>query len=153
VDNEAELAEALGIAERAPEVTAEVVEGETTEGPDAQIAPIFAILIGASVIAAAKFVNDVVHSWRDKGVVVDLRPDAPDTVYKDPDLRAGWVVVVLADGKVTVEVKPAREDAWERLLAELLDGAFESVKSVADAAKKALGDDAVKSDDDGETQA
>lgn len=108
------------------------------------IEPVSATIVG---ILAAKFVID----WWDRrkgGLVIDLRPDVEDEIYRDPDLPFGYVIIFAPEGgKVTVEVKDAPKDAWERLLKDVIGGAFDSVSAVAEAAGKVVGTDKVKRDD------
>lgn len=108
------------------------------------IEPVSAIIVGA---LAAKFIVD----WWDRrkgGLVIDLRPKAEDEIYRNPDVPFGYVIIFAPEGgKVTVEVKDAPKDAWERLVSDVIEGAFGSVSAVAEAAGKVVGTDKVKRDD------
>lgn len=61
----------------------------------------------------------VIERWGERrrgGQVVDLRPGAAKPVYRDPDVLFGYVVVLLADGRVEVQVKETANR-----LAEIVD--------------------------------
>jgi hypothetical protein len=113
-------------------------------GLEEQIAPIAAVLIGAGVAAAAKFVM----TWWEKrkgGLVIDLRKDAKDQIYRDKDVPWGFIVVFAVDGgSVKVETKDEPKDAIERLIGDVISGAFDSATAIAKAAQGAVGDDKVK---------
>jgi hypothetical protein len=115
------------------------LELESEEGDGFQpefVEPVSAILVGAAIVTAAKFVMDW-WSRRPGGLVIDLRPGAADDLYRDKDLPWGYVVVFMADGKVTIETKDAPKDAMERLVGDVISGGFSTVKAVSDAAKGA----------------
>lgn len=91
--------------------------------------------------------RQVVVDWwerRQGGLVIDLRAEAEDNLYRDDAVPSGYVVTFTADGKVTIEVKGIPEDAQERLRGEIVSGAYSTVKDLADAAKKVAGPDKVK---------
>ncbi|MGW2741774.1 hypothetical protein [Streptomyces sp. NPDC001450] len=59
------------------------------------------------LMGAATAVGALQHALEQRkgGQVIDLRPGAPRAVYRTPDVVYGTVVVLAADGSVTVEVK------------------------------------------------
>jgi hypothetical protein len=104
-----------------------------------QFEPVTAILISGGVLALGKFALD----WWDRlrgGLVIDLRPGAEDNLYRDRDVPVGFVVTFLADGKVTIDTKDLPKDAAERLLGQIISGAFGTVKAAAGAATDAGAD-------------
>jgi hypothetical protein len=107
------------------------------------IEPISWILIGGAAIAAGKFLFDLFDKLKG-GVLIDLRPNASKLVCRDKDIPFGWATVIAADGSVKIEIHDAPKDAAERLLSEIVDGAFSTAKQVASAAADALGPDRVK---------
>jgi hypothetical protein len=127
--------------EAADSVGVDILEspGEPPEGPVDQIVPIVAVLIGAGVLGAGKFIM----TWWEKrrgGLVIDLRPDAKDQIYRDHDVPWGYIVVFPADGgEVKIETKDEPKDSIERLIDSVTSGVIESAKAVADAAKDAVG--------------
>lgn len=143
LDDEESLAAALEAAEARGDVTAEVVSTER-HGMGSQIEPVSAMLIGAGIIAAGKFIVD----WWDKvrgGLVIDQRREADDLIYRDKDVPYGWLLAFPADGgAVKVEVKDAPKDAVERWISEVISGAFGTFGQLAEAAKSAVGDDKVE---------
>jgi hypothetical protein len=113
------------------------------------VEPVSAILIAGGVIAATKFVLD----WwerRKGGLVIDLRPDVTERISRDGDLPYGYVVVFTADSAgrpaVTVEVKDAPKDVWERLLTALVEGVFSSAEDVVAEVSKIVGADRVSTE-------
>lgn len=138
LEDEQELAAAMEVAEQEPEVTAEVQAPETEPGAEVLVEPVTAMLIGAGVLAAAKFLMD----WWQKvrgGLVIDQRPGAKDDIYRDRDVPWGYVVVYPADGgEVKVEVKDAPKDAAERWISEVISGAYKTVADLVKATKEAL---------------
>lgn len=123
-----QLAEADGIElQQAPAAP----EGELGE----QIAPIAAVLIGAGVLAAGRFIA----SWWERrrevkkgGLVIDQRADAKDDIYRDEALPYGFVLVYPRDGgEVKVDVKDAPKDAIERWISEVISGAYKTVSDLA----------------------
>jgi hypothetical protein len=59
------------------------------------------VLTGAAIAVATVL---AILDQRKGGQVVDLRPGAPKAFYRTPDVVYGTVVIVTADGRVTVEV-------------------------------------------------
>jgi hypothetical protein len=59
------------------------------------------VLTGAAIAVASVM---AILDQRKGGQVVDLRPGAPKAFYRTPDVVYGTVVIVTADGRVTVEV-------------------------------------------------
>lgn len=80
------------------------------------------------------------------GQVIDLRPGAPKVLYRSKDVLYGLVIVLTADGKVTVEVKEPRGmfgevlDALRGIITDLTGASRETVvpritEAVGDKAK------------------
>lgn len=142
IEDEADYTATNDVAKRT-DATIEVVT-ESGGGVEPELAPVVAVLIGLGALAAGQFVVDLIDQWRG-GVVIDQRPDAKDDIYRDRALPRGFVLVKPKDGgDVKIEVKDAPKAMVERLLTELISGVFKSASSVAEAAKKALGDDKVQ---------
>lgn len=143
IEEDADLAAAQ---DAAAGVGVELTEAQAPpgDGLEPEIAPIVAVLVGAGALAGAKFILD----WWERrrgGLVIDLRADAADQIYRDKDVPWGYVVHFPADGgEVKVETKDAPKDAVERWISEVISGAFKSATDVAKAAAEALGDDKVE---------
>lgn len=133
-----DLDAAYGLADDRPEVDLQASSGEPGGGIEGQVAPITAVLIGAGVVAAAKFVLD----WWDKrrgGLVIDLRADAGDQIYRNPDLPYGVVVVfAAAGGQVKVQTHDMPRDGMQQLLEAVVGGAFKTVGDLAKLARDQL---------------
>jgi hypothetical protein len=132
---EAELGPAVELAQTSPldyriEAKAQVID------------PITAVLIGGGVLMVAKFVFDVFDKLKG-GVVVDLRQQ-PLAIKRNKQLPAGWVLVLAADGTVSIETHDAPKDTSERLLAGLIEGALGTAKEVASRATELFGVEHVK---------
>jgi hypothetical protein len=137
VDTE-DLDAAYGLADERPEVDLEASTGAPGGGIEGQVEPITAVLIGAGVVTAVKFVLD----WWDKrrgGLVIDQRPSAKDQLYRDPDVPYGVVVVFAAKGgRVKVQMHDMPKDAMQQLLEAVVSGAYKSVADLAKLAKDTL---------------
>jgi hypothetical protein len=137
-DDPEDLSAAQAAAERADVLYELAEKPEPTGAFEPRVEPVTAILIGGAVMAVGKFIID----WWERrrgGLVVDLRPEAVDNLYRDKDVPFGFVVTFLADGKVTIETKEIPKDAMERLLGEIVSGVFGSAKALASAAKHVAG--------------
>lgn len=80
---------------------------------------------------------------RKGGQMIDLRPGAPRVAYRDKNVTYGLVIVLLADGTVSVEVKQPKDmfvQVVEAVLKSLLElGGGASVATVAAAVKAVAG--------------
>jgi hypothetical protein len=84
---------------------AERNEVSIAEVPLRGIEPITTItLVLLGTPAAVGTVSHLIDQFKG-GQVIDVRPGAPKAFYRTKDVVYGLVVVVAADGKVTVEVK------------------------------------------------
>lgn len=114
----------------------------------AMIAPIAAVLIGAGVLAAARFITDWWHARKENekgGLVIDQRPDAKDDIYRDKDLPFGFVLIYPADGgEVKVDVKEAQKDSIDRWISEVISGAYKTVGDLAKLVSEKPADEALK---------
>ncbi|SNY64006.1 hypothetical protein [Paractinoplanes atraurantiacus] len=101
-----------------------------------------ATIVIAGTAAAVGLVSRLLDQ-RKGGQVVDLRPGAPRTIYRTPEVVYGTVVVVAADGTATVEVKEPEGLFGQVLstLAEMVSGGPDSAEVVARAIEKKFGDD------------
>nr|WP_145549633.1 hypothetical protein [Variovorax boronicumulans] len=130
-----DLDAAYALADDRPEVDLEASAGEPGGGIEGQVEPIAAVLIGAGVVAAVKFVLD----WWDKrrgGLVIDQRATARDQLYRDPDVPYGVVLVFAAKGgSVKVQTHDMPKDAMQQLLEAVVGGAYKSVADLAKLAK------------------
>ena len=144
IDDDDDLTAAHETATSTPGVDIQEAQAPTGDGFEEQIAPIAAVLIGAGVLAAAKFIVD----WWEKrkgGLVIDQRPGAADMISRDKDVPWGYVVLFAAEGgEVKVETKDAPKDAVERWISEVISGTLKSVTDIATAAAKSIGGDKVK---------
>ena len=98
------------------------------------------LLVGGGVLAAARFVT----GWVDKlrgGVVIDQREDAEDDLHRDRDLPWGMFLIYPKDGgEVKIETKDEPKDAIERLIGEIISGAYKTVGELAKIAQDAVSD-------------
>lgn len=78
---------------------------ELQEVPRRGIEPVTTVTL--VLMGAATAVGALQHTLEQRkgGQVIDLRPGAPRAIYRTPDVVYGTVVVLAADGTVTVEVK------------------------------------------------
>ncbi|MFE1883616.1 hypothetical protein [Streptomyces diastatochromogenes] len=78
---------------------------ELHEVPRRGVEPVTTVTL--VLMGAATAVGALQHALEQRkgGQVIDLRPGAPRTLYRTPDVVYGTVVVLAADGTVTVEVK------------------------------------------------
>lgn len=131
------------VADRNKDV--ELTQAGAAPGPQF-VDPVTAVLVAAGVLAAAKFVMD----WwerRKGGVVIDMRSDRSDNIYRDKDLPAGYVLIFPADGgDVKVEVKDFPKDATERLLSDVISGVLGTAEAVKEAVDKIREEMAKKED-------
>lgn len=122
-----DLSVAQEVAE-ASETDIQETSGPPGSGSETLVGPITAVLIGAGVLATAKFLTD----WWERrrgGLVINCTSGSP-VISRDGALDYGYVVLMPADGsKVTVEVTDAPEDAAERLIALVIDNVLATVKS------------------------
>jgi hypothetical protein len=133
-----DLDTAYHLADDRPEVDLQASSGEPGGGIEGQVAPITAVLISAGGAAAARFVLD----WWDKrggGLVVDLRADAQDQIYRDADLPQGVVVVFAAQGgQVRVQTHELPRAGMQQLLEAVVGGTRETVGELAELARERL---------------
>lgn len=132
-----DLAELDELATSADKRAVQTEEVPTPPG----IEPITALILIGAAGAVAKVVMDFFEKRRG-GTVIDLRAEAAKQIYRTSDLPWGFVLVMTADGKVTVDVKDAPKEALERWITTIIEQAFSTVKSVADAATKSAIDGA-----------
>lgn len=91
------------------------------------------ILIGTAlaVSAAEHFIDS-----RKGGQVIDLRPGAPKSFYRSPDIVYGLVIILAVDGTVTVEVREPKGsfgmiiEALRQITADLAEATIEVVGEV-----------------------
>lgn len=97
------------------------------------------------IVGAAAAVATVSHllDQRKGGQVVDLRPGAPRTIYRTPEVVYGTVVIVAEDGSATVEVKEPQGMFGQVVsaLTEIASGGPEGADVVARAIEARFGDD------------
>lgn len=137
LDDSVSLAAALAAAQEVPEAQAEMVSAEG-EGPTELMEPITAVLVGAAVLLVARFIQN----WWERvqgGLVIDLRENATDTVYRTEKVPWGYVVTLpAAGGTVTIDVKDEPKDSVERLVGQLVSGVLGTVEAVNAAANELL---------------
>jgi hypothetical protein len=114
---------------------------EVEEVPRRGVEPVSTVTL--LLVGAAAAVGAVLHilEQRKGGQVIDLRPGAPKAFYRTPDVVYGTVVIVTADGKVTVEVKEP-DGMFGKVIStlpELLFGGDGSAKEVTQAVTEAFG--------------
>jgi hypothetical protein len=63
------------------------------------VAVLLAIVIPPGLALLAKTVNDIVHSWKDHGTVIDATGDGDPKIKGGGDLPYGTVVVITKDGE------------------------------------------------------
>jgi hypothetical protein len=138
VEEEADLEVAQSFANERPDIQVEATSGPPKGGIEGQMEPVTAVLIAAGAAAVAKFVMD----WWEKrrgGLVVNMRPEAKDQIYRDQDVPYGFVVIFPSDGgQVKIETRDMPKDAIQQLLEVVISGAYKTVLDLAKAAKDAL---------------
>jgi hypothetical protein len=131
----------------------EVAQKIASEHPDLQVeaaavapvgeiqnlmAPVTAVLIFAGAAAIAKFVMD----WWDArrgGLVINMRPDGKDQIYRNRDVPYGYILIFPSDGgQVKIETRDMPKNATQQLLEEVISGVFKNVGDLAKAAKEAM---------------
>lgn len=123
------------------EVTVTSVQQQQAGKPN-EMFVIEALLIGGAVLAVAKLLY---RWWREAqpGIVIDQRPGAERSVYRDKELPGNYIVTFGADGAAaTVTVEDEAVDSTERIIGKILDVLAKPVeavgKTLADALKDAL---------------
>ena len=138
VEEAADLEVAQSFANEQPDLQVEATTDARTRGIEGQIEPITAVLIAAGVTAVTKFVMD----WWEKrsgGLVVDMRPEAKDQIYRDEAVPYGFVIIFPADGgQVKIETHDTPKDAMQQLLESVISGAYKTVTELAKAAREAM---------------
>lgn len=139
VEEAADLEVAQSFADEQPDFQVEATgEAPAGGGGYEMIEPVSAVLIAAGVAVVAKFVME----WWDKrrgGLVVDMRPDAKDQIYRDKDVPYGFALIFPADGgQVKIETHDMPKDAMQQLIEAVISGAFKTVTELAKAAREAL---------------
>ncbi len=138
VEDTADLQVAQSLADQTSELQLEA----TTDQPDGdiepQVEPITAIVIGAGVLAAVKFIAD----WWEKrrgGLVIDLRPNAKDQIRRNRELPYGYVLIFPpTGGKVNIETHDMPKDAAQQILEAVISGAYKTVEGIAETVQKLL---------------
>jgi hypothetical protein len=144
VQDEKDLATAHELVGQYSDVEMEASSGPPGEGFSGQIEPITAVVIGAGAALIAKFVADWWERLRG-GLVIDLRDNAEDQIYRDRDMPYGYVAIFPADGgSVQLETKDAPKDALHQLLESVISGTFKSLTDITTAATEALEEDDVQ---------
>jgi hypothetical protein len=138
IEEAADLEVVQSFANEQPDLQVEATTGAPSGGIESQIEPVTAVLIAAGAAAVAKFVMD----WWEKrrgGLVVDMRPDAKDQIYRDRDVPYGFVLVFPADGgQVKIETRDTPKDATQQLLEAVISGAYNTVTDLTTAVREAL---------------
>lgn len=138
MEEAADLEVAQSFANEQPDLHVEATAGAPRGGIEGQIEPVTAVLIAAGAAAVAKFLMD----WWEKrrgGLVVDMRPDAKDQIYRDRDAPYGFVLIFPSDGgQVKIETRDMPKDATQQLLEAVISGAYKTVMDLAKAAREAL---------------
>lgn len=138
VEEAADLEAAMSLANEQPDIQIEATAGSPKGGIEAQMEPVTAVLIAAGAAAVAKFVMD----WWEKrqgGLVVDMRPEAKDQIYRDQNLPYGFVVIFPPEGgQVKIETHDMPKDATQQLLEAVISGSYKTVLELAQAARDAL---------------
>jgi hypothetical protein len=100
-----------------------------------RFAPALAVLAMAGVFALARFVMDLWEKIQG-GLVIDMSKTSPE-IYRDPDMPAGYIVVIAKDGSVKIETKDTPKDATQQLIESVIGGALGSAEQIAKAATAA----------------
>lgn len=77
------------------------------------------LIVGGSAL----IVGTVIERWQDRrqgGQVIDLRPGADPVLRRDPDVVFGYVVILLPDGRVDVQLREP-EHQLATLVTHLVD--------------------------------
>jgi hypothetical protein len=79
---------------------------------------LLAIVVPPGVGILVTVINQIVHSWTDKGVLIDARGTGDPRILKDGDLPYGTVVILSRDGD-----KTTRTDLTDEKLSDYIAGA------------------------------
>lgn len=138
MEEAADLEAAQRFASNQPELHVEATAGAPTGGIEGLMGPVTAVLIAAGAAAVAKFVMDWWETRRG-GLVIDMRPDAKDQIYRNRDVPFGFILIFPADGgQVKIESHDMPKDAAQQLLEAVISGAYKTVIDLAKAAREAL---------------
>jgi hypothetical protein len=137
IDSQEDLELLREVVAEDPDVELEVVR----EVPG--IAPLFIIAVIGAAAAVAGAIADYTER-RKGGQIIDLR-EGQQLTRRDKSVVYGLIVIVAADGKVTVEVKEPK-GFFGQVLKDVLDAlqgiATKSIEAAAAAVKGAVGDHA-----------
>lgn len=133
-----EWEELRALAEEEQGVT--IVEAE-------QLDPFSALILAGALFTLAGVVLKWIGRRGESGLVVDLRPDIPDPIYRDKDLDFGQIIIICptTDGKdikVSVETYDPDNDftkVGKAIFEKLAEGATKSIESIKDIIKEAVG--------------
>lgn len=123
-------------------------EGVELEFVKQEAEPGIAPLIVIALVGAVGVVGGAWAYFQDRrqgGQIIDLRPEATEVAHRDKGVVYGLMVIIAADGKVTVEVKEPK-GFFGQIISDVLAAvqgiATKSIEAVAEAAKGATGDKA-----------
>lgn len=137
-EDQTEWEELRAIAEEEEGVT--VVETENLD-------PFVAVILVGAIFTIASVVLKWIKGRGRGGLVIDLRPDKPDFIYRDKDLEFGQIIIITptSDGKdikLTVETYDPDNDftkVGKAIFEKLAEGVTESVGTITDIIEKATG--------------
>lgn len=137
-DDREEWEELRALAEEEKDIS--VVEAENLE-------PFTTMILVGTIFTLAGVVLKWINGRGRGGLVVDLRPDVPDPIYRDKDMDFGQVIIICptTDGKdikVSVETYDPDNDftkVGKAILEKLAEGATKSIESITDIVKEAIG--------------
>ena len=138
MEEAADLEAAQRFAGKQPEIQLEATAGAPRGGIEGLMEPVTAVLIAAGAAAVAKFVMDWWETRRG-GLVIDMRLNAKDQIYRNRDVPYGFILIFPADGgQVKIETHDMPKDATQQLLEAVISGAYKTVTDLANAAREAL---------------
>ena len=77
------------------------------------------IFIPPGLALLAEVVNNVVHSWRDHGVVIDARGTGDPVIHEEKSLPFGTIVILTRDGDTAKRTDLPEVDVGKYIAAAL----------------------------------
>ena len=140
IEEKADLEATQSCANEHQSIQIEATASSPNGDIESQMEPVTGVLIAAGTVTVAKFIMD----WWEKrrgGLIIDMRPDAKDQVYRHQDIPYGFFLVFSADGgQVKIETRDMPKDATQQLLESVISGAYKTVLDLAKAARDTLPD-------------
>lgn len=100
-----------------------------------RLTPAVVVLAMAGALTLTQFLMDLRERLQG-GLVIDMSKNYPE-VYRDPEMPAGYIVVLAPDGGVKIETKNVRGTTAQQLIEPVISGALSSAEQIAQVANAA----------------